>query len=136
MNPNVQTMPSPVTAPLHDPLLPTVTVQLDRPRKLLVNFNALALLEDRTGRSVMQRESWASMKLSDVRLMLFAALQTDDPTITEKQVGRMLNMGNLQYVVQQITQAWVKGMQGEDDDAQAVGENKRFRTLEILAQAA
>ena len=134
MNPQVTQMPSPVTPVLFDPSIPTVPIKLDRERRLLVNFNALAHLEAKTKRSVMVKESWASMKFGDVRLMLTVSLQQEDPTLTEQRVGKLLNMGNLPYVVGQVTKAWQMGMSGDEEGEEITGEaGERFRTLEAKA---
>jgi len=96
-------------------ITPSVEIELDKIRMLRVNFNALIELEERTGRSVMNAEAWSGMKTADVRLMLWLSLREDDPTLTEKQVGRLLHLGNLPYVMGQVSKAWTNAISGPED---------------------
>lgn len=105
-------------------ITPTVTIELDRVRTLRVDFNALCLLEERGGRSIMNAESWKKLKMRDLRFMLWVALRHEDPMLTEKDIGRELHMGNLAYVMQRVSQAWTASLSGPEG---------KSRPLEIRA---
>lgn len=92
---------------------PSTPIKLDRDRNMIITLNALCLIEEKTGRSVMNQASWASLSLRDLRTMLWASLREEDPTLTERQVGEWLDLGNMPEVVGLVSQAWNKAMTGE-----------------------
>jgi hypothetical protein len=97
--------------------------------KILVTFNGIAEIEEMTGKSVMDRKLWDE-DISDpeiVRKMLYVCLKPSSPDLKETEVGGMLHMGNLAYVMGKITDAW-KISSGEKG-------SKDLLPLEILQAA-
>lgn len=66
----------------------TTTIELDKPRTLRFDLNALCAIEDATGKSLSQA---VSNTMSSIRLMLWAGLKHEDPGLTLEQVGAMIN---------------------------------------------
>lgn len=75
-------------------------------RTLNYDLNAIAELEDKTGVEV---SDMAEMKMSikNVRAMLWAGLIHEDEDLTEKEVGAMVNMHNMEYVQEKLAEAFV-----------------------------
>lgn len=96
------------------PLIPLTPVELDRPRNLLLDFNALAYIEQTAKISVVQPEVWKNLTPKVVRTMLVGALRHEDPSLTEHQVGAWLHMGNLKTVMEAVGQAWKIAFQGPE----------------------
>ncbi|MGE5553294.1 MAG: hypothetical protein ACM3XZ_05145 [Betaproteobacteria bacterium] len=74
------------------PTAPTAPIMLDRERHLLINFNTLALIEEKTGKNTLRSETWQNISASDLRVFLWACLLHEDPELTLEQVGAMLTM--------------------------------------------
>lgn len=70
----------------------TVTVDLDKPRHLLYDFNALVLAEEMLGVNLLAGGEMVLNRLSftQVRTLLFCGLLHEDPDLTERQVGSWL----------------------------------------------
>lgn len=99
---------------MHQILNLSVPILLDKPRNLKIDFNALALIEEKGGRSMMSREAWNNLRTRDVRTLLFAALRHEDPDLSEKKVGAFLHMGNMKDVLGLLTQAWFLAFNGKE----------------------
>lgn len=97
-------------------LIPTVPITLDRPRNLFVDFNATAWIESKTGRSCLDPATFAKPTMKHLRMLLTAALRHEDPDLTEKQVGKYINMGNMAQMFEAVRLAWTSQVSGDDDD--------------------
>lgn len=99
---------------------PEITIVLDRPRKLIYDFNALAAYEEATGKNVLAGGITANMTIRDLRALIWAGLIADDPELTVEQVGRLLHLGNLADVQRQVFAGLRAAIQtdeeGEGDD--------------------
>lgn len=91
-----------------------VPIKLDRLRHLKIDFNALATIEKAGGRSIITPESWQQMGIKDVRTMLRASLQHEDPALTDQQVGRLIHTGNMKTVVEKMGEAWKLAFNGPE----------------------
>lgn len=104
---------------------PTVPIQLGQEtRHLLVTFEALLLLEEKTGKSVLLGGVFDELKANEVKLMTWGALKWQNPDLSLKEVGRWIHPNNLPEVLNKVTEAWSKGI-GVEDQAHT------FRPLEI-----
>jgi len=109
----------------------SVAVRLDRERHLLYDVNALIALGDELDLNLMTKEGWeelagktvtpAPQTMDDkpepvfvpavpsfkrVRAIVWAGLLHEDPALTVRQVGAMLNPVNLAPVVKAYIEAW------------------------------
>jgi hypothetical protein len=75
-------------------------------RTLNYDLNAMAELEDKLGIEVSEMENM-KMSIKNVRAMLWAGLIHEDEELTEKEVGAMVNMQNMNYVQERLTEAFV-----------------------------
>jgi uncharacterized protein (DUF1800 family) len=95
-------------------ITPGTPIMLDKERVLRVDFNALAELETRQGRTLFAGESWSNMKIADVRFMLVTALKHDETAPTAKALQKFITLANLPYLVERIARAWSMAVSGED----------------------
>lgn len=86
------------------PLVPTATIILDKERTMRMDLNALSDFESMTGKSFMSGAlDLENLALSDIRALLWACLVQDDESLTLRDVGGMLHIGNLEPVTRAIT---------------------------------
>ncbi len=79
-----------------------VAITLDRERHLLLDFNALILVEDLTKRDFAQAEAWEKLGFRELRALVFVCLTHEDPELTLEAVGKMLHPGNIGYVSERL----------------------------------
>lgn len=93
-----------------------------RRRTLRYDLNALALLEEKLGRSISQLDD-VEMGIRSIRALIWAGLQHDDPDLTEQDVGAWIGPGGVS-----ITDAMMKV--GEALKEAFGGENPTEATAE------
>jgi len=74
-------------------------------RRLVYDFNALASIEEATGRNMLDGSGWLKPKAKDFRAFVWAGLLHDWPEVTLEQVGRWLSEANLQDVAAAFVRA-------------------------------
>ncbi|HEV1992114.1 MAG TPA: hypothetical protein VGR34_04545 [Candidatus Dormibacteraeota bacterium] len=109
----------------------TVAIQLDKERHLLYDVNSLIDLGDELGINLMEKSGWEELtgkmetpppahmtdvpeeifvpavpSFKKVRAIVWAGLLHEDPTLTVRQVGAMLNPADLAPVVKAYIEAW------------------------------
>lgn len=99
-----------------------VDIELDKPRKLRYDFNAVADLEDKGGLGIGAMFTEERIGFSSIRLLLWAGLKWQDKGLTLDRVGNMIQayieIGNdLSDLMTKITEALalsgILGKQGE-----------------------
>ena len=68
-----------------------ITYELDRPRTLRYGMNALAKIEDITGKSLMSLDL-ASVSIKDLLAIVYAGLYHEDKELTLEQVGDLIDI--------------------------------------------
>jgi len=117
---------------------PVVSIQLDRPRNLRITFNTLVEIEQETGKSIMDRATWLELGVRDLRIILWAALKHEDPSLTIDDVGRMLGPQNMEDVANAIGKAFEVSMARSEQGPLAPKEEKEptSKAAELKAVAA
>lgn len=69
---------------------------------LAMDFNVICDLEERYGTFEKAGEALGSGKMKDVRFLLYAMLKQDDESLTEKAVGHMIMLENMQPVIEAL----------------------------------
>lgn len=96
---------------MSEPLVPRATITLDHERTLRMDLNALADFERVSGKSVMRGGfDLANLGISDIRCLLWACLVQEDESLSERQVGAMLHVGNLTLITDALTQLFGEAM--------------------------
>ncbi len=83
---------------------PQIPIELDKPRTLWLNFNAMRLFEKETGKKFVN--SLSDPSIDDLTVILWAALKHEDPDVTVDQLGEALGLGDIEYVMGKIMEAW------------------------------
>jgi hypothetical protein len=104
-------------------LEPEVQIELGgKVRVLRLDFNALALIEERTGKTISDMNDWKSLSAKHMRSMIWAALVHEDETLTEHQVGRWLSLQVFPIAIQKFSEAMFVSMKGDAPTPGAVAE--------------
>ena len=82
-----------------------VSIELDKERTLNYTLNSLVDIEEKLG-VPMEEMGNIQMSVRNVRVLLWAGLTHEDENLTERQVGGMVNLHNLQYVQGKVTEAF------------------------------
>jgi hypothetical protein len=82
-----------------------VQIELDRVRNLRYTMNALAEIEDILGVPLSELEN-IKMSIKNVRVILWAGLIHEDPTLTQEEVGNWVDLGNFKEVQEKVAQAF------------------------------
>ena len=78
---------------------------LDKERTLKFTLNSLVYAED-LGVDIQAMGKNESVKLKDLRVLLFAGLMHEDKELTEVAVGDMITMDNMKNITSAMTQAF------------------------------
>lgn len=82
---------------------PSVLIELDRPRNIRLNTNALVKAEELLGRSISEFEK--NFGIKEIRAMLWVGLQHEDKTLTLETVGELIDEAGLEYVIDKVGEA-------------------------------
>lgn len=91
-------------------IVPTVTILLDRERRLKMDLNAMATFEEETGKSLLSGFNAAEINMRDIRTLLWVCLRHEDPALTQENVGAMVHAGNLQLASEAIVNVFGMAM--------------------------
>lgn len=94
-----------------------VIINLDKPRSLRFDLNAMAAYEDATGKSAFAIGD--NISATSIRALLWASLIHDDKTLTLEQVGSLIHTGNMTEITSKINQI----VQTSSDTGDEVDEN-------------
>ncbi len=118
-------------------LIKRVPVMLDRQRTMMIDWNAMYLIEEKlTERrggawvSMQDLQDITSLSVADMRTVIWAALIHEDEKLTEKQVGAMVHMGNMKYVCDRLAQAMAGDDQAEGQTTEGGAERNGSDPLE------
>lgn len=79
-----------------------VIINLDKPRSLRFDLNAMAAYEDATGKSAFAIGD--NISATSIRALLWASLIHEDKTLTLEQVGSLIHTGNMTEITSKINQ--------------------------------
>ena len=85
--------------------LKKVQVTLDKERTLLFDLNAFIELEEKFGTVDKALTALSEGSVKALRALLWAGLLHEDDKLTEKAVGALIGLGDLQEVAQAINDA-------------------------------
>lgn len=109
---------------LNDIRIKEVTITLDKERHLRYDLNAYAELEDVYGSVDAAVNKLQKGSVKAIRTVLWAGLIHEDESLTEKQVGAMLSMGDLEKLSKAVGEAMESSLpQPEDTEKVVVDPN-------------
>lgn len=82
-----------------------VTVELDRTRVLKYDLNALEAIEEKLGVELKDMDK-VKMGIKNIKAILWAGLIHEDEDLTERQVGAMVDVTNLEEVQEKVSEAF------------------------------
>jgi len=81
-----------------------ISIDLDKPRNLLYNLNAMVAYERATGKNFLAIGK-EDISATLVMVVLWAGLIHEDKTLTVEQVGAMIDADNMLTIQQKIVEA-------------------------------
>lgn len=78
---------------------------LDKPRTIRFSLNSLELIEEKIGVALENMDS-VPMTIKNVKILLWCGLVHEDEALTEKEVGEMVDLSNLQEVQEKMAEAF------------------------------
>lgn len=94
-----------------------VPIQLDKKRHLKFDLNALCELEERYETIDKAVDVITNNpKLKDIRYILYLALSHEDEELTEKQVGKLITIKNINEVINALNKAMNVSLPDVDED--------------------
>ena len=81
-----------------------VDVELDRPRRLKYNMNALAELEDVLGKPMTQFSA-ENVGIKELRALVWAGLLHESPDLTLREAGDLIDLDHLEEIVKKVSEA-------------------------------
>lgn len=88
---------------------PEVKITLDKERTLKLDLNAMVEFEEVTGKSIFGLQS-TEMSAKDLRALLWCMLIHEDESLSLKDVGHLINQGNMETIVQDINTAMTQAI--------------------------
>lgn len=79
---------------------------LDKERHLVYDLNAYAELEDRFGSVEAAMGKLQEGSLKTLRTVLWVGLMHEQEDLTEKEVGKLVGMAELEYITKSISEAF------------------------------
>ena len=113
------------------PKINLVPIQLDEPRTLRLDFNALRRAEVINKRNYLQAESWQNLSISEMTVLLWSALLHEDPKLELDTVGAEIHGGNAEYVSQCLIAAQAASSPEPKENADPLGSKKSRSTGSI-----
>ena len=83
-------------------------IMLDKPRRLLLDLNAMVDFENATNKNFSSLGK--DISATELRALLWACLRHEDELLLPGQVGAMIHAGNLAMVAKTVNVALRKGM--------------------------
>ena len=93
---------------------PSVLIELDRPRNIRMDTNALVKIEEILGRP-LSTMSEMTTGIKEMRIMLYAGLLHEDKSLTLDMIGDLMD-GKMAYVSQKIEEAISLAFAGNGGD--------------------
>ena len=109
----------------------SIPIQLDKQRHLRFDFNALCALEDELGLSIAKLGNIlaGSVGLKDLRAIVWAGLIHEDESLSVKDVGNFLELGEMAEIADKIRQAFEIAFPAEEEGKKKeAGSNQKSGT--------
>lgn len=100
-----------------------VIINLDKPRSLRFDLNAMAAYEDATGKSAFAIGD--NISATSIRALLWASLIHEDKTLTLEQVGSLIHTGNMTEITSKINQIVQTSSDTGDEAEENPNENRQ-----------
>lgn len=82
-----------------------IPVQLDKERHLVFDLNAFCEIEDKFGSITEAFKSLENVSMKALRTLLWAGLVHEDENLTEKEVGKLIDLSNISELANAVAEA-------------------------------
>ena len=86
-------------------LVKSVTIMLDKERKMRLDFNAMELFQEKTGLNPLTLGD-RIMEPANLHALLWATLRDEDPQLAYEAVGRMMGPDNAVMIEEKLGEAF------------------------------
>lgn len=90
---------------MNKPTVPVIPIELDKQRTLRIDFNALSLVEEKTGKNALSQELWENINASNVSTFLWACLIHEDKQLKLEDVRKEIHPGNVREIIKVLNKA-------------------------------
>lgn len=104
-------------------VVPEVELELDRPRRLRMDFAGIAAAERATGKSFLRPGAIAAAGAGDTTAILWGCLLHEDPKLKLEDVRSWIHYGNADYVTEKVMEAVLACFPKPDDEYLAEGDD-------------
>ena len=94
---------------------PSVLIELDKPRNIRLNTNALVKVEEVTGRPISSFLP-GTVGMRDIRAFLWAGLTHEDRELTLYETGQLMDEADYNYIEDKVTEAIRIAMNYKDNE--------------------
>ncbi len=85
---------------------PRVEIEIDRKRTLYYNFKTMGEIKETMGLDVLNLdEEWTPSDLREISDLIYYGLRHEDPELTRESVEEMLDIPNVEYYSEKLSQA-------------------------------
>lgn len=102
-----------------------IEIELDKTRNLIFDMNAFVEIEETYDSFFEAFADMENMKIKAIRCFVHACLIHEDENLTLKQVGKMINHNNLEYVVSCLSKAVDDNMPEAEEGQKSNGTSKK-----------
>ena len=110
----------------NDQAKPELYLDLDKRRRLVLDFNAIHLWETHFNKSFIYDVKWDRPRITDIVSILWASMATDDPDLKFSDMNTLVTMENANKFRPVIEELMRRAMQAQTDGAEVeVSEEKK-----------
>ena len=106
-------------------VLPYVEIELDKPRRLMYDLNAMCAYEEKTGENMLNGLDLKRMNAQQVRVLLWAGLTHEDTKLTLQDVGKLITGKSILDLTKAVLSAWEKALPEPEGSAPLAGSAPR-----------
>jgi len=103
-----------------------VPIKLDKPRHLLLDLNAMVNFQKMTGKDLW--DTGDNFSANDLRALLWACLQHEEPTLTPGDVGKMVHIGNMRQVTETLKGLYIGAMPEKEKKKSPLAKRRSAQT--------
>jgi len=82
------------------------------------DFNAMAIIQEETGKNPFSEEIWNNLGPIEVIAMLYGFLNTYHPEMTKDWLRKNIHIGNMKDIIESMQEAWEKSIPDAEDDGE------------------
>jgi len=99
-----------------------VYINLDKPRKYILNLNAMVNFEKVTGERLMEIGKNDTMSMTQMRALIWCGLNENEK-IDIRELGKMVDLSNIEEITSQVMKAYDISTPDADPDSSSQGKN-------------